>query len=272
MHLLAKYHKSLAAAPLWSCELEPYRRCPTTQCAAVVSETTANPKRISVTRRCTHISPVKTKYRERIAGTHARRLCTARRALHPPVLPLPASYAMMAGAAYTLVLFLSMVLTPRLRAVQQFMTSLWVFAPVALIYLGLLAYSWTPDTLSILFPGSLQEGLSGGFKPQFFPRLPAIAQLFSQPATAASLVVHVLSINLFLGRQIYLEGLRSQTPTRVSLLLTWLLGPLGLVAHWATKAACLAVPALRAPREAAQQVVLEAKSGGQITLLPYPDT
>ncbi|GFH16767.1 uncharacterized protein HaLaN_13258, partial [Haematococcus lacustris] len=44
-----------------------------------------------------------------------------------------------------------------------------------------------------------------GFKPQFFPRLPAITQLFSQPATAASLVVHVLSINLFLGRQIYLE-------------------------------------------------------------------
>ncbi|KAJ9534804.1 hypothetical protein QJQ45_017230 [Haematococcus lacustris] len=113
---------------------------------------------------------------------------------------------------------------------------------------------------------------AGGFKPQFFPRLPAIAQLFSQPATAASLVVHVFSINLFLGRQIYLEGLSSQTPTRVSLLLTWLLGPLGLIAHWATKAACLAVPALRAPREAAQQVVLEAKSGGQITLLPYPDT
>ncbi|KAJ9534796.1 hypothetical protein QJQ45_017216, partial [Haematococcus lacustris] len=153
----------------------------------------------------------KASIRERIAGTHARRLCTARRALHPPVLPLPASYAMMAGAAYTLVLFLSMVLTPRLRAVQQLMTSLWVFAPVALIYLGLLAYSWTPDTLSILFPGSLQEGLSGGFKPQFFPRLPAIAQLFSQPATAASLVGHVLSINLFLGRQIYLEAPLPQT-------------------------------------------------------------
>jgi hypothetical protein len=80
-------------------------------------------------------------------------------------------------------------------------SSVW---PLCLAYVALLAASWTPDTLSIIMPGSLKEGLSGadgsvdqpcgaltakdsamrvadslahcpigagGFNPQFFPKL-----------------------------------------------------------------------------------------------------
>lgn len=47
---------------------------------------------------------------------------------------------------------------------------------------------------------------AGGFKPQFFPRLEGISALFSQPATAASWVLHILAINLVLARSIYLDG------------------------------------------------------------------
>ena len=58
---------------------------------------------------------------------------------------------------------------------------------------------------------------AGGFKPQFFPQLQGIMQLFQKPATAASLVVHLLAINLYLGRNIFLEGvcaIRRRKPTR----------------------------------------------------------
>ena len=47
---------------------------------------------------------------------------------------------------------------------------------------------------------------AGGFKPQFFPQLDGIMQLFQRPATAASLLLHIYAINLFLGRTICLEG------------------------------------------------------------------
>ena len=43
-------------------------------------------------------------------------------------------------------------------------------------YLALLVASWSPDTLSLMMPGSLEAGLtSGGWNPQFFPRLAARA-------------------------------------------------------------------------------------------------
>jgi hypothetical protein len=47
---------------------------------------------------------------------------------------------------------------------------------------------------------------AGGFNPQFFPSLDSISTLFSRPATAASFLLHILAINLFLGRRIYLDG------------------------------------------------------------------
>ena len=48
--------------------------------------------------------------------------------------------------------------------------------------------------------------MPGGFKPQFFPNLQGIMRLFSRPITAASLLVHLLSINLFAARSLYLAG------------------------------------------------------------------
>ncbi len=47
---------------------------------------------------------------------------------------------------------------------------------------------------------------AGKFNPQFFPKLEGIQFLFSQMITAASLWVHLLSINLFAARTAYLQG------------------------------------------------------------------
>lgn len=58
-----------------------------------------------------------------------------------------------------------MILLPRALAVRRFMQSYWAFAPLALAYAALLAYSYTPDTLSLLLPGSLEAGLTGARAP-----------------------------------------------------------------------------------------------------------
>jgi hypothetical protein len=46
-----------------------------------------------------------------------------------------------------------------------------------------------------------------GFKPQFFPHLGDIQALFNRTGlTAASFLAHILAINLFAARALYLDG------------------------------------------------------------------
>jgi len=56
-----------------------------------------------------------------------------------------------------------MITMGRSFAVRSFIRPLWAFLPLALGYGLLLANSWTADTLSIMMPGSLEEGLKGRF-------------------------------------------------------------------------------------------------------------
>ena len=116
-------------------------------------------------------------------------------------------------------------------------------SPLCALYLALLVTSWSPDTMSVLLPGSLAEGLSGGgFNPQFFPALAGVAELFSRPATAASVWVHLLVINLFAARSIwarrFLRGKNEGIWVAHSVLLAGIAAPLGLLADAATGAAC----------------------------------
>ncbi|KAF5833459.1 hypothetical protein DUNSADRAFT_10249 [Dunaliella salina] len=179
-------------------------------------------------------------------------------------LPSAVSLSVMGAGVFTAIPFLLMMLIPKVIKVRLLMRSYWTFAPLAVAYMGLLAYSYTPDMLSLLLPGSLEAGLSGGFNPQFFPQLSGIQQLFQGPATIASIILHILSINLFLGRGIYFDGFSAEVPTCHSLLAAFFFGPMGLVLHWLTKAIYKAFPSLRRN----EPVVLES-NGGTITLMPY---
>lgn len=59
-----------------------------------------------------------------------------------------------------------MAVAPQRQWVRSTIESLWFIAPVALAYLFLLAISWQPDTLSLMMPGSIEEGIaSGDFAP-----------------------------------------------------------------------------------------------------------
>ncbi|GIL74881.1 hypothetical protein Vretimale_2460 [Volvox reticuliferus] len=179
-----------------------------------------------------------------------------------PMLSDAVIYTVVASTAYTALCFIGMVLFPRKSA--GIFSSAWPFIPLVLAYLLLLVLSWSPDTLQIMMPGSLKEGLSGGFNPQFFPRLEGISTLFGRLGVTASWMLHVLVINLFAGRWCLLEGLRQGIPTAHSVLLCSVFGPLGLLSHFATKALSTAIPALK------EEAVVTLKSEqGTITILPY---
>ena len=53
------------------------------------------------------------------------------------------------------------LLAPRHAATRRLLRSELICAPLALVYLYLLLHSWEPDTLQLILPGSLAEGLTG---------------------------------------------------------------------------------------------------------------
>ena len=110
-------------------------------------------------------------------------------------------------------------------------------APPCVTYLLLLVASWSPDTLSLMMPGSLEAGLSkGGFNPQFFPSLNGIAELLSRRNVAASAWMHLACVNLFVGRHASLKARAGGWGVAHTLILTFVFGPAGLFSHWVTQA------------------------------------
>jgi hypothetical protein len=91
---------------------------------------------------------------------------------------------------------------------------------------------WSPDTLSLIMPGSIEEGLADGFKMQFVPRLDGIMELLSRRTTAASAWLHIACINFFVGRHAALRAMTQGLPVAHTLALTLVTGPLGLFSHW----------------------------------------
>lgn len=117
----------------------------------------------------------------------------------------------------------------------RFLRSPLPLVPLCVAYLALLAASWSPDTLSLMMPGSLEEGLATG-KPQFFPQLDGIMTLLSRRTTSASAWLHIACINFFAGRHAALKAVEKAMPVAHTLLLTLVTGPLGLCSHVVTQA------------------------------------
>ena len=122
----------------------------------------------------------------------------------------------------------------------EFASSLAWLAPACAMYGALLVRSWTPETLSLMMPGSLEEGLATG-KVQFIPTLSSIMQLLSARATAVSAWTHLLCVNMFVARHVALktfERLRRDgiaPPSAHTFVLATLVGPLALLSHVVTE-------------------------------------
>ena len=54
-----------------------------------------------------------------------------------------------------------MICAPGWRVTRRVLSSDLVFLPLAATYCFLLSQSWEPDTLSLILPGSLREGITG---------------------------------------------------------------------------------------------------------------
>jgi len=119
-------------------------------------------------------------------------------------------------------------------AAATYLRSPLPLVPLCVAYLALLCASWSPDTLSLMMPGSLAEGLATG-QPQFFPRLDGIMTLLSRRVTASSAWLHIACINFFVGRVAALRAAELRIPVAHTLLLTLITGPIGLLSHWVTQ-------------------------------------
>ena len=78
-----------------------------------------------------------------------------------------------------------------------------------------------------------------------------LASNMSAPLSLSATWVHLLTLDLFVARAVYLDGLARGVPTRHSLVLCMMFGPLGYLLHYATVAL---VRALRRRREVAPVV------------------
>ncbi|KAI3976571.1 hypothetical protein MKX01_008429 [Papaver californicum] len=65
--------------------------------------------------------------------------------------------------------------------------------------------------------------------------LPGIAKMFSSEMTLASAWIHLLAVDLFAARQVFLEGLEFDVETRHSVSLCLLFCPIGIIVHVITK-------------------------------------
>lgn len=108
-----------------------------------------------------------------------------------------------------------MILLPNWGVTRKVMASFLPFVPLAGLYLYLFIGSITPESA---------QALSN-------PQLSDIARFFSVETAAATGWVHFLTMDLFVGRWIYLEGQRTGVWTIHSLSLCLFAGPLGLLSH-----------------------------------------
>ena len=91
----------------------------------------------------------------------------------------------------------------------------------------LLACAWRgPETLRLMFAEAVH----------FLPALESVAALFRDPATVASAWAHLLCLDLLVARELLQDGRRRGVATAHSVLLCFMCGPLGLLAHLATRA------------------------------------
>lgn len=109
--------------------------------------------------------------------------------------------------------------------------ALWV--GLAVLYAALLVQSWRADTLGLMFP------VLSAWPP--LPRLSGIAAMFTRPASALASWVHLLTLDLFVARFIFLDARRRRKvrlPAAHSLLACMMFGPTGLLSHAVTVQLC----------------------------------
>ncbi|CAM9314547.1 unnamed protein product [Choristocarpus tenellus] len=123
-------------------------------------------------------------------------------------------------------LFALMILAPRSRITRSVMEPWWPTLTLCLCHVLIVAVSLAQPG------GSAPMALfSEVFEPSGNGQLAAIMHMYTYSNFAAEEWSHVLTWDLFVGRYIWLDGLRSGVSTRASVLVTNFIGPLGFLVH-----------------------------------------
>ncbi|KAL3813254.1 hypothetical protein ACJIZ3_014522 [Penstemon smallii] len=154
-----------------------------------------------------------------------RRKCSAVYASWLPCSQI-ASSAFTLGTAAVLPFYTLMIVAPKAELTKKLLKSSIPYIVLGSLYAYLLYLSWTPDTIRIIFASKY-----------LLPELPGMAKMFSSEMTLASAWIHLLVVDLFAARQVYYDGLRENVETRHSVCLCLLSCPVGILAHFITKAA-----------------------------------
>jgi len=138
-------------------------------------------------------------------------------------------------------LWLLMVLAPGWSVTKKVMEPLWPVLLFCLVHLFIVfnVAAVNDDNLADFteLAKVFNPGVYLGFFSDFSPQ-DSMMTLMRSPGFVSEEWSHVLSWDLFVGRWIYLDGLRRGIFTSHSVLLCNLIGPPGLLAHAAT---CLAL-------------------------------
>ena len=112
--------------------------------------------------------------------------------------------------------YVQMAFKPNSDVTKKLLTGAKTLVPFAIVYALLLAASWTPDSLSQLLPGSLEQGVknakAGKFAVEFMPTADTVGKLLSQPLASLSAWAHLQFIAFFCARWIWLDGVSPAPP------------------------------------------------------------
>ncbi len=127
------------------------------------------------------------------------------------------------GVLATLILpfWILMVLLPSWAASRRVIGSLWSIVPIACAYVALVLPQLTAVLPDLLSPDPQRQ-----------------ASYFSTPQGYLAISAHAVSLDLFVGRWVYLDGYNSGRPAWLMspvLLLVMFLGPLGLLVYLASR-------------------------------------
>ncbi|XP_058751276.1 protein ABA DEFICIENT 4, chloroplastic-like isoform X1 [Vicia villosa] len=136
-----------------------------------------------------------------------------------------ASTAFTIGTTAVLPFYTLMVLAPNSDLTKKSMQSNVPYAILGILYAYLLYLSWTPETVELIFASKY-----------LLPELTSIGKMFSSEMTLASAWIHLLVIDLFAARQVFLDGQENEIETRHSVSLCLFFCPVGILSHVITKA------------------------------------
>ncbi|XP_047182545.1 protein ABA DEFICIENT 4, chloroplastic-like [Vigna umbellata] len=136
-----------------------------------------------------------------------------------------ASTAFTLGTTAVLPFYTLMVLAPNSELTKKSMESSVPYIGLGVLYAYLLHLSWTPETVGLIFASKY-----------LLPELTSIGKMFSSEMTLASAWIHLLVIDLYAARHVFLDGLENQIETRHSVSLCLFFCPIGVLTHVITKA------------------------------------